>query len=270
MNRRSRPLLGTYVEITADGREIIEAGFGAVERVHALMSAHDPESELIRINQFAHRAPVEVSAETIEVLERSVQWWRLSGGLFDVVAAGARSLAEGRIPRHSGQGHSAATDSSVLLLSGSTVQLTVAACLDLGGIAKGYAVDRAIAAMRRSGAARGLVNAGGDLFGFGAELWNIGVVDPVTRQPVAEVVLRNEALATSACIEGSSSHLPLGGNWSSVTVRAPSACDADALTKIVWAQPANVGQLLCRAGACAFGIRLDGSIEEIGMPALAA
>ncbi|MFL5208457.1 MAG: FAD:protein FMN transferase [Microvirga sp.] len=270
MMHRSRPLLGTYVEITADSAEIIAAGFSAVERIHSLMSAHDPDSELGRLNRIGHREPVEVSPETVAVLERAVHWWRLSCGTFDVAAAGTRSLMDGRIPHHLGQPHPAAKDSSVLLVAGRTVRLTAPACLDLGGIAKGYAVDEAVRAMRRCGAVRGLVNAGGDLLGFGPEPWTISVVDSRTRRPLVEVSLRDEALATSACIDGSTAHLPRGTLWSSVTVRAPSACDADALTKIVWAGDGDAGDLLRRAGARAFGIRVDGRVEEVGEPALAA
>jgi thiamine biosynthesis lipoprotein len=187
-----------------------------------------------------------------------------------VVAAGERSLAEARIPRHSAQPHPAERDFSIVTLDGRKVQLAGPACLDLGGIAKGYAVDEAVRAMRRCGADRGLVNAGGDLYGFGAGPWSIVVVDPRTGRPVVNVPLHDEALATSACIDGASAHLPAGADWLSVTVRAPNACDADALTKIVWAAPANVEELLRGAGAHAFGIRPDGRIEEVGRPALAA
>ncbi len=270
MLRRSRPLLGTYVEIAADSADIINTSFAAIEQIHALMSAHDPDSELSKINRLGHREPVRLSSKTFEVLERALHWWQLSGGLFDVVAAGSRSLADGRIPRHSDQPHPIATDSRSLLLSGKTAHLTEPACLDLGGIAKGYAVDEAISAMRRCGAVRGLVNAGGDLFGFGRDPWTITVVDPAMRRPVAEVALRDEALATSSSIDGAIWHLPHCKNWASVTVRAPRACDADALTKIVWTSPANLSDLLRHANACAFGIHVDGRIEEVGDPALAA
>ena len=270
MIRRCRPLLGTFVEITADATDAIEAGFAAIARIHELMSAHEQASELSRINRVAHREPVEVSAETREVLERALSWWRMSNGLFDIVAAGACSLADGRIPGHSDQCGPVETDSSALIIQDAQVRLAAPACLDLDGIAKGYAVDRAVAAMRSGGASRGLVNAGGDLFGFGHEPWSVTVVDPHTRVPFVEVELRDEALATSAWIDGSAAHLPGPSRWTSVTVRAPNACDADALTKIVWAMPCNVTELLDRAGASAFGIRRDGVVEEIRRQAIAA
>ena len=270
MLRRCRPLLGTYVEVTADKAEAIEAAFAAVGRIHSLMSAHDRDSDVSRINRFAHLGPIEVDAWTALVLERALSWSRRSAGVFDVVRAGKAAIASGYLPRHADQTQPEAAHWTWLEVQGRSVRLLKPACLDLGGIAKGSAVDQAVVAMRRAGASRGLVNAGGDLFGFGSEPWNTTVVDPATRQPVVEVAVRNEALATSACINGSSSHLPRYANWSSVTVRAPDASDADALTKIVWAGHANVGDLLARANATAFGIRADGAIEEVGKPAMAA
>jgi thiamine biosynthesis lipoprotein len=270
MIRRCRPLLGTFVEITADATHAVEGGFAAIARIHELMSAHEQASELSRINRIAHREPVEVSAETREVLERSLSWWRMSDGVFDIVAAGARSLADGRIPRHSEECDPVETDSSALIIEDGQVRLAAPACVDLGGIAKGYAVDRAVAAMRSGGASRGLVNAGGDLFGFGHEPWSVAVVDPQTRVPLVDVDLRDKALATSAWIDSSAAHLPGRSPWTSVTVRAPNACDSDALTKIVWSTPSNVSELLAWAGASAFGIRLDGVVEEIRQRAIAA
>ena len=267
MMRRCRPLLGTYVEVTADSAEAIDAAFAAVADVHRLMSAHDADSELSRINRFADLWPIQVSDETREVLERALHWWRRSGGLFDIVAAGARALERGLIPRNPGQPGADALESSALSLDGNAVSLSTSACLDLGGIAKGYAVDQAVRAMKGAGASCGLVNAGGDLFGFGPEPWTVEVVDPLTRQAVAEVEIREEALATSAVVEGSAAHLPQGTRWTSVTVRAGSACDADALTKIVWAGGSD---LLASAGASALGILADGKIEEVSGRALAA
>ena len=265
--RRCRPLLGTFVEVDCDGPAAIDAAFEAVALIHRLMSAHEPGSDLCRVNRLAHLEPVEVSAPTIHVLERSVYWWRVSSGLFDVAAAGCRALDCALIPRHPDQPVPEAADSSALSLSGNFVQLSAPACLDLGGIAKGYAVDRAIAAMRVAGATRGLVNAGGDLFGLGPEPWTVEVLDPLTRSAAVQVKVDNEALATSALVDGSAAHLPGATRWNSVTVRAANACDADALTKILWAGGAR---LLGAAGAAAFGIADDGTVEDIGEMVLAA
>lgn len=270
MHRRCRPLLGTYVEIVADAFEPISAGFAAISQVHRLMSAHEPESDLSRINRFAHSERVEVHAWTALVLEQALYWSKTSRGVFDVVRAGKSAVESGLLPRHADQPAPKASHWVWLEIQGTSVRLLKPGCIDLGGIAKGFAVDQAVAAMRRAGASRGLVNAGGDLFGFGPKPWSVAVADPLTRRMVVELAVRNEAVATSAIIAGSGAHLPRGGRWTSVTVRAPDACDADALTKIVWAAPSNLRELLAKAGASAFGVRADGQIDDITRQAIAA
>jgi thiamine biosynthesis lipoprotein len=268
---RCRPFLGTYVEITADTTEAVEAGFGAIERVHALMSAHEPDSDVSRINRFAHRFPAEVDWHTAKVLERAQFWAKESGGAFDPVRAGKAAIASGYLPRHADQPEPEASHWTWLEVQGRSVRLLKPGCVDLGGIAKGFAVDQAVTAMRRAGASSGLVNAGGDLCAFGPEAWRVEVVHPQSRTPLVEVDLRNEALATSAILaDGSATHLPAGADWISVSVRAPNACDADALTKIVWAAPHDLGQVLSRTAADAFGIRANGAVESIVPQCLAA
>src|SRR5205814_3495320 len=129
--RRCRQLLGTFVEIDCEKADAIDQAFQAIERVHRLMSAHEPESELSRINRDAHRRPIDVSAETGDVLRRALHWWRLSGGLFDVARAGARALAQGKIPRHAGQPVPETVDCGSVVLQNRSVRLTAPACLDL-------------------------------------------------------------------------------------------------------------------------------------------
>lgn len=268
--RRCRPLLGTLVEIEADNADAIGAGFAAVERVHRLMSAHEADSDVSRVNRFAHLQPVAVDPWTALVIERALSWSKRSCGAFDILRAGKCAVEEGRLPRHYDQPTPEAAHWTWLEIEGASVRLLKAGCIDLGGIAKGFAVDQAAAGMRAAGATRGLVNAGGDLIGFGPEPYAITVADPVSRRPIVELSLRDEAIATSAIIDGSSAHLPSGGRWRSVTVRAANACDADALTKIVWAAPANLREVLPRAGASAFGICADGQVEDIAAEAVAA
>lgn len=274
--KRCRPLLGTLVEIEADNAEAIGRAFAAIERVHGLMSAHDPASELSLVNRLAHREPVTVSSWTAAVIGRSLRWARLSGGAFDIVRAGRIALAGGALPRHPGQRLPEGADWTAVQLTGRQVRFDCPACLDLGGIAKGFAVDRAIDALRSAGATRGLVNAGGDLGGFGPQPWPVTVVDPKHRVPVALVELRDGALATSSGLRGprgalTFDHLPgADRRWTSVTVRASTACDADALTKILLSGTPGADRLLSAAGAQAFAIRAGGGIDAITAQAVAA
>lgn len=272
MLKRCRPLLGTFVEITAEREDAVEAAFAVIARVHRLMSAHEPDSDLTRINRFAHLGPVEVDAWTAQVLDRALHWAERSGGAFDPARAGADALRSGLLPRHRHQPQPRSGAWTDIELRGRSVSFKRPACLDLGGIAKGFAVDRAVDALRTAGCVRGLVNAGGDLRGFGPQAWPIAIVDPLSRRPVAEVAVDNEALATSAGLPSDHglSFTHLGGanhGWSSVSVVAAAACDADALTKIAWTLGRSAAAILDEAGAKAFAIGRDGGVEELSCPA---
>lgn len=265
MPSRCRPLLGTFVEVTADREEAIEAAFSALETVHRLMSAHEPESDVSRINCFAHLRPIAVHDWTARVIERALFWSRHSEGAFDVVRAGKTAIESGYLPRHADQPQPEAAHWTSLETQGVSVRLQKPGCIDLGGIAKGFAVDRAIDALREAGCARGLVNAGGDLRGFGPEPWPVSIVDSLSRRPIAAVELCDEALATSAGLPRGDGRLTFDhigdrGRWVSVSVVVPTACDADALTKIVWAG----GAVHSIDGAKALGVTSSGEVEAIG------
>ena len=271
MIRRCRPWLGTFVEVECAGLAQADAAFAAIAQVHQLLSAHDPDSELSRINRAGRRQAIVVSALTADVLRRARRWAELSSGAFDVVRGGHEALARGALSRHPGQpAPDPAANWSAVCLEGNEVRLERPACLDLGGIAKGYAVDLAIAAMRHAGAADGLVNAGGDLRVFGDQPRSITVPDPLSRQPLVMIAIENAALATSAGLPDAADrldfrHLPRATlDWISVTVRAQSACDADALAKIVWALGDNAAELLRDHQAEAFVIDRARQVHRVG------
>ena len=269
---RCRPLLGTFVEVTADCVQAIDAAFDVIARVHSLMSAHDSASDVSRINRKAHCEAVAVDPWTALVLERAIHWAKASGGIFDVVAAGKLALERGLIPMHEGQPVPEAGHWTWLELNGSMVRLFKPGCVDLGGIAKGFAADRAILALKCAGASFGLVNAGGDLAGFGPRPWPIQVLDPFSRRAIANLSLCNGALATSAILPGGSAdHLPKSRvELISATVCAPAAIDADALTKIVLADSVAAIPCLKSVSARAFVRSANGAIRPIEPERLAA
>jgi thiamine biosynthesis lipoprotein len=180
------------------------------------------------------------------------------------VRAGKAAIESGYLPRHPGQAEPAAAHWSWLELQGRSVRLLKPGCIDLGGIAKGFALDKAIEAMRRAGADRGLVNAGGDMAVFGPQPWPARIADPVTRSPRIEIALDNEGLATSAVLDGEWAHLPGADRRSlSASVRARSAMDADALTKVLLSGSPRTHHCLDLACATALRIASDGSVEEV-------
>lgn len=273
--RRCRPLLGTFVEIEAESTGAIEAAFEAVARIHRLMSAHEADSELSRLNRSAGTRAARLSQDTRIVLERALFWAKHSNGVFDPVAAGHAAVKRGDIPLHGGQpATDPAADYQALILKGNRARLDRPACIDLGGIAKGHAVDAAIAALRASGMTDGLVNAGGDLFAFGRER-RVDVPDPANGTARLTFTLRDRALATSAAPRGdagmSFAHLPgRCADYVSVTVEAARAIDADALTKIAFARHPRLPHLLALADARAVAITASGDVTELGGERLAA
>jgi thiamine biosynthesis lipoprotein len=248
MISRARPLLGTLVSIRAQAEErVVLRAFAAVERVHALMSTHSRDSDLARINREGHRRAVRVHPWTAQVLRFASAMSEASQGAFDVTL--------GRLGARHGD---------IVLLPGPRVRLKRRARLDLGGIAKGFAVDLAVAVLRRAGASAGSVNAGGDLRVFGKTGQTVRVRLPGDCHIAAPLlVLRDGACATSGRYFGSRQIDPCGGLalglGYSVTVRARRCIVADALTKAVAAfgpQP----KLLRRYGAQAYLVDEAGTV----------
>lgn len=278
LSLRARPLLGTFVEIGATGPDpdaipgAIECAFQAVAQVHALMSYHCADSDVSRINREAASRPVEVHASTWRVLAAAQEMAQISAGLFDITIAPTLTRL-GLLPRHRGVPRASGTARwpHVELLSGQRVRLARALRIDLSGIAKGYAVDRAIEALQQAGMRSGCVNAGGDLRTFGDTAQTIRVrrLDaPTCTLPL--VNLTDAACATSAAYFSARrrqgrlisalihplTRAPCGVDRS-VTVLAPHCMTADALTKVVHADPLRALPVLARFGARALMIEQD-------------
>jgi len=248
MISRARPILGTFVSIRAEADErAVAAAFSAIEQVHQLMNVHSSEGDLARINRCAHRRAVRVHPWTCRVLAIARRISEASAGAFDVT-----------LGRHS------ASYSDIELLDGNRVRLRRAARLDLGGIAKGFAVDKAVEALHRHKAWSGSVNAGGDLRVFGPNLQDLRVRVP--RAPQLTISLppaREGAFATSAGYFGSTLADPRSGCEAgiegSLTIGAPSCVVADALTKAV-AAAGPKPELLRRFDAAAFLVDTNGTL----------
>jgi thiamine biosynthesis lipoprotein len=267
--RRARPLLGTFVEIQARApneqilRQAIERAFGAVVRVHVLMSFHEQNSDVSRLNRDAARRAVRVHHWTARVLRAAQRFARESQGAFDVTVAA--SLRRARLLPDFGMRRCEGRWSDIEITRDHHVRFARPLIIDFGGIAKGFAVDRAIDALRKAGAVSGIVNAGGDLrvFGDTAEMVRIRSA-AYPAQVGAVLALRNRALATSAFYFGKEdlkrgvSSLVDGRDRAalldeaSVTVSADDCMSADALTKIALVLRDKARPILERHAADAF------------------
>ena len=217
--------MGTLAEVrvphSTGALDALERAFAAIERVHRLMSRQDPDSDVGRLNRTAPGVSVAVDAWTWQVLRRAKELHAATGGLFDCAAT----------PRMQG------SLSDLELVDAFRVRLHRRLTISLDGIAKGYAVDQAIEALRIAGATAGAVNAGGDLRVFGDVPQTIHVRHP--QAPGRFVTIgdvREAAVATSGRYFGISSLVDprtrreRATTWSA-TVIATDCTSADALTK---------------------------------------
>jgi thiamine biosynthesis lipoprotein len=293
--RRVEPWLGTFVHVEACAADApgaaaaLATAFAAIAAVHRAMSFHAADSDLTRLNTTAHLAPVRVSAHTLRVIRHALAVAAASDGLFDPTIA-AQLVACGLLPAPGGSvPDSRATWRDIVVADEESIAFRRPLWLDLGGIAKGYAVDQAIDALVGAGATRGCVNAGGDLrvFGMDAAPLALALRDPRAPQhKLALGHLAHGAVASSgdyfcrpAAHELSPGQAPsdiftyspivsraLGlrpAGRSSVTVVAAECWIADALTKLVSLLGSAAGPLLASFDAHAAILDGDGCLRAM-------
>lgn len=277
--RRCRPFLGTFVDVSVEhdndqeAHAAIDAAFAAIERVQKLMSFHDAESEVSQLNRFAVGRNVVVSPETCQVIEIAKELYERTDGLFDIAVA-TELMAWELLPRHAflpdDRDRRGRTRDIALSADGS-IRFLRSLCIDLGGIAKGFAVDQAVSVLQKCGMKNGLVNAGGDMRCFGAKERSVWIRHPgVDGSFLPLPDLKNKALATSANSyprqEGVCAHVhgltrePMSRPFSA-SVCADSCVIADALTKVVLGLGEKADVILLKFNAQAFIVHSDNKIK---------
>jgi thiamine biosynthesis lipoprotein len=211
-------IMGTRiaVELWADenvrGREAIEAVLAEMRRIDAAMSTYKPDSELSTINATAASRPVRISQELFELLATAVEYSRATDGAFDVTYASVGYLYDYRARRKPDAQQIEAALPGVnyrhigLDAGARTVKFArVGVRIDLGGIAKGHAVDRGVAVLQARGFEHALVSAGGDSRIIGDRFgkpWVVGIRHPDRKDEViARIPLEDAALSTSGDYE---------------------------------------------------------------------
>jgi FAD:protein FMN transferase len=269
MVRRAFPAMGTEVELLLDARPSAESELAFAraerefERLEALLSRFRPDSELSALNR---TGAIDAGDDLLAVTRLAVAARERTGGRFDptvhdaVVAAGYdRTFAEVAADGPTCPPQRCGGD---IRIDGRRIEVEPGFRLDLGGIAKGYAVDRAAAILRAAGP--GLVNAGGDIACHG-RLWPVGVETGDARITLG---LEDSALATSGRDRrrwrrgGTESHhlidpqtgSPAESGYLRVTVTAPTTVDAEVLAKAVFlgAEPDGPAVLVTADGRTVF------------------
>lgn len=266
----NRQVMGTFARVVVVGvdakigAECVEAAFEKIYLIDNLMSKYKPDSQISLINKNAFGEPVVVDELVFGLLEKSVAYSKKTDGAFDITVGPLVDLwkeAEDAnlLPSQealAGAKAKVGYDKLYLDRAQYSVKFAVDGMkLDLGGIAKGYAIDLAVEAAKEHGAAGVMVDLGGDIRCFGAapkgkENWIIGLQNPVDvggdKNIINKLKISNEAVTTSGnyrrfvVIDGSRhSHIinpaiaDSADELSSVTVIASRAVDADAMATAV-------------------------------------
>lgn len=291
----ARLKMGTVVEITALGQDreslqgAVEAAFDEIERAESLMSSFREGSDVDRLNRSAGGPPVAVDPEVYWILERSVGISAQSGGAFDVTVAGLRGVwsidpEHPRIPAPAEieQRLPLVGFRNMVLEKGYKAGLLKPGMrVDLGGIAKGYAVDRAIETLMKHGVTMAMVNAGGDLRTLGkhgGRPWMVGIQDPrnkgeiLGKFPVADMAVATSGDYEKFIEQGGKRYChiidPRSGRPAakvrSVTVIAREAWLADAMATALFVLGPEGGMTLVEKtpGLEAMMIDLEGRILE--------
>jgi FAD:protein FMN transferase len=256
LRKRAKPLLGTIIEIAIQTDDEIafvkatDAAFTRIAEIHHAMSFHERTSDLSAIANAAPNITLRISPDTWKTLSLSLEIEALSKGAFNPTAAPVL-VQRGVLPPPGNGEIPAATSSltdSISLEDNNHIRILQRVWIDLGGIAKGYAVDEAVAVLQLHNVKAGVVNAGGDLRVFGDLEHSVAVrVPSQPNQVIAIAQLKNLSCATSAMYYAAAETIVGCRNqarYESVSVIAPSCAVADALTKIVWLKNINRAEVI--------------------------
>ncbi len=266
----TRFLLGTVINITAKGdsynetKDAIDKAFDEIARLESILSKYKENSGIYNINNSKDKAkPIKIHDEAFGIIKRSIEFSKLSDGAFDITCVpllelwGFAGTPVLKTPDKNGIRKvlkNVGFENIILDEDKKTVSLSSNRMkIDLGGIAKGYAVDRAIAVLKDNGIKNAIVDAGGDIYCLGSKSknlsWNVGIQHPRDKNKlISRISLKDKAVATSGdyerffVIEGKKySHIvnpktgyPVEEVPMSVTVVADDCTIADALATAVF------------------------------------
>jgi thiamine biosynthesis lipoprotein len=269
LHKDSRVMMGTFVEVVSSDRRAAGIAFAEIKRLEDLLSKYKPNSEVSRLNKLGQ---LNVSPDTMYVIKRAKEFWVTSEGAFDVTVGPLMDLwgfttKKFILPKEEEIKNTlqrVGTDKILLNDNDNMVEFGLSGMeIDLGAIAKGYAVDCAIKKLKLNGIKSCLINAGGDIYCLGDKFgkpWGIALQDPQGPGLLERLSLRDSAIATSGDYEQCFikdgkrySHIfnprtgfPTDSGVASVTVIAPDCLTADALATAIFVLGKEKGEALAR------------------------
>jgi thiamine biosynthesis lipoprotein len=292
--RANEFMMGTFVEVICEDPRAERIVFEEFKKVERMVSLFDKESELSRLNR---DGDMTASEEFFDLLVKSKTFYEMTDGAFDVTVAPVaelwkKAIHKEELPKEEElRGLLGLVGFDYVFLNGKNRNVKLlkrGAKIDLGSIAKGYAVDRAVARLREARISSAVVNAGGDLYCLGESrqgLWRVGIRDPrVAKRLIEKMTLKNKGVATSGDYEQffifenkRYSHIidpgtgyPAESGIVSATVVAPDVLTADALATsfVVLGQDRSEAILKQMKNVGAALVGDDGKVRDFGLLAL--
>jgi thiamine biosynthesis lipoprotein len=264
-----RVAIGTFVEVVSEDKRAAEIVFKEIARIEGLLSKYIPDSEVSRLNK---EGSLKVSQDTFYILKKSVEFYSLSNGAFDITVAPLVDLwgfsnQIYRLPQDSEIKTTLnliGTDKIVLQDDDYVVKFKIPGVkIDLGAIAKGYAVDCSVKKLREAGIENCLINAGGQIYCLGSRFgkpWRVAIKKPGGRGLAGVLELKDKSVATSGDYEqyfikddlryghilNPKTGYPVANGIRSVTVIASDGLTADALSTAIFVLGKEKGVELSR------------------------
>lgn len=265
--KETQVLMGTFFEVTSPDENALRIVFEEIRRLDNLLSKYKPESEVSRLNELGK---LKVSDDTLFIVKKSIEFWKLSGGAFDITVAPLVTLwgftdKKYTVPSAEQIKNTlrlVGSDKIILNEADNMIEFTLSGMkIDLGAIAKGYALDCAVKKLKENNIKNCLINAGGQVYCFGDKFgrpWRIAVKDPRHDSVIDYLELKDKSVSTSGDYEQyftkdnkRYSHIldpktgyPVNSGIISVTVIAPDGLTADALSTAIFVLGKEKGEIL--------------------------
>ncbi len=206
----NRVMMGTFIEVTAPEERAAPIVFEEIKRIEGLLSKYDPQSEISRLNKTGY---LKASHETFYIIKKAKEFWQASDGAFDITVAPLVDLwgftdKKYALPKEENIKNAlklVGSEKIILNESNNVIKFRLSGMkIDLGAIAKGYAVDCAVEKLKQAGINSCLINAGGQVYALGdkfGEPWRIAVRRPDKKGFTETFFLKDKAVATSGDYE---------------------------------------------------------------------
>jgi len=262
-------MMGTFVEVVSADKRAAGIAFAEIQRIENLLSKYNPRSEVSQLNKLGK---LKVSPEAFYIIKKAIEFWRLSDGAFDITVAPLADLwgftdKKYKLPKDQkirNVLNLIGSDKIILQDKDNVVKFRIPGIkIDLGAIAKGYAVDCAVKKLKEAGINSCLINAGGQIYCLGDNFgtpWKVAIKNPRGKTVIGYLKLKDKAVATSgdygqyffknnkrySHILNPKTGYPADSGIVSVTVVAQDGLTSDALATAIFVLGKAKGQALVK------------------------